>query len=693
MSRGRIQIHIFLAAFLFFNTHAISYASTFVQPANGVEDFIVQVVAHVQETPASITLEWSTQQNAVSYEVYRKEPSSTSWGTNIAMLLAPASSFTDTTVRVGKIYEYQVVKHNTVSSVPIKAYGYVYSGIAVPAVEYRGKVLLLVDDTMMAPLQVELEQHVADLEGDGWEVITQTVSRNATPYEVKGIIHSQYVADPLNMRTVMLFGHIPVAYSGNMAPDGHTDHRGAWPADTYYADMDGVWTDVQVNNTTSSYAHNHNIPGDGKFDQSYISQDVELSIGRVDLANMTAFSPRTEVDLLRSYLQREHAYRNKLITIPQRAIISDSFGTYSNEGLAQNAWKLFPSLVGGANVTIASSPLSSVLTQASYQWVYGSGSGSFVAANSVGSTADFAANDMKGVFYLTFGSYFGDWNVPNNFLRAPLASGDGLTNVWIGRPQFFFQHMALGEPIGTSIKLSQNNKGTYLSTGNGPRRVHLALMGDPTLRQHIIAPPTNPAASNSKGTVHIVWNGSADPVDGYYVYRKSEKDTIFRKISPLVSSTSYVDTISPGKYVYMIRAVRLENTASGTFYNQSTGIQFPYTFSNIYIVPTLNAGKDRSIKNNSEISFDPILKNPSHIFLPNVNWKVISGTGKVSFSTTNSLSTRAKFSGVGDYVLEVIVYGNTTRIKDTVNVTVTRAKFPLIVPVEELAVSSDELSQ
>mgnify|MGYP000013517969 CR=1 FL=1 len=28
-------------------------------------------------------------------------------------------------------------------------------------------------------------------------------------------------------------------YSGNIYPDGHTDHRGAWPADTYYGDIDG----------------------------------------------------------------------------------------------------------------------------------------------------------------------------------------------------------------------------------------------------------------------------------------------------------------------------------------------------------------------------------------------------------------------------------------------------------------------
>lgn len=33
------------------------------------------------------------------------------------------------------------------------------------------------------------------------------------------------------MSTIFLFGDIAVPYSGDINPDAHPDHKGAWPAD------------------------------------------------------------------------------------------------------------------------------------------------------------------------------------------------------------------------------------------------------------------------------------------------------------------------------------------------------------------------------------------------------------------------------------------------------------------------------
>jgi len=57
--------------------------------------------------------------------------------------------------------------------------------------------------------------------------------------DVKSIIINEYIADPANVKAVFLLGQIPLPYSGYLNPDGHSDHKGAWPADAYYADMDG----------------------------------------------------------------------------------------------------------------------------------------------------------------------------------------------------------------------------------------------------------------------------------------------------------------------------------------------------------------------------------------------------------------------------------------------------------------------
>ena len=76
----------------------------------------------------------------------------------------------------------------------------------------------------------------------------------------------------------------------------------------------------------------------------------------------------------------------------------------------------------------------------------------------VGSTSDFAANDPQVVFTMLFGSYFGDWDSQDNFLRAALATPTyTLACVWAGRPYWYFHHMGLGETIGFSARVSQNN--------------------------------------------------------------------------------------------------------------------------------------------------------------------------------------------------------------------------------------------
>src|SRR5262245_8776548 len=104
-------------------------------------NYAVQVTASVQSAPAQITLSWTqdTQSTPASYPVYRKSPGATSWGSG-TLLPGSATSYTDTGVTAGTAYEYQVVRQAGGYS----AWGYVLSGIDVPLVENRGKVVLVV---------------------------------------------------------------------------------------------------------------------------------------------------------------------------------------------------------------------------------------------------------------------------------------------------------------------------------------------------------------------------------------------------------------------------------------------------------------------------------------------------------------------------------------------------------------------
>lgn len=423
-------------------------------------------------------------------------------------------------------------------------------------------------------------------------MIRKDVSRSATVASVKNVIKTEYDADKANVKAVFLFGHVPVPRSGNINPDGHGNHVGAWAADTYYGDMDGVWTDTTVRNTSAERADNHNVPGDGRFDQGTIPSDLELAVGRVDLSNMTCFSNKTpsrsELDLLRAYLEKDHKFRHGKIVVPRRGLIADNFGDIYGEAFAAAAWRSFAPMFTQSNLTPAyNGQYFPTLSSEGYLFTYACGGGSYYTCAGVGGSDDFALNDIKAVFTMHFGSYFGDWDNESNFLRASLGSGYVLTTSWSGRPHWFYHRMALGEPIGNSARLSMNNNGTYQNVNQGGRGVNNVLLGDPTLRLHPVLPPSNLTATAGSG-LKLSWTGSSDTaIKGYHVYRAATAAGPFTRLNAtLVGATSFTDTAPLANGVYMVRAVKLESSASGTYYNPSQGVFYTNGVSNPTPDPT-----------------------------------------------------------------------------------------------------------
>jgi len=535
-------------------------------------DYAVQLSATVQTNPAKVTLSWPADSQVTSYTVYRKGRDAAVWGAGTT-LPGTAIAYTDSGVAVGGTYEYRVDKAASVSGASMTGEGYLYAGIQAPLVESRGKVVLIVDNTFSSALAFELVQLQQDLVADGWTVLRHNVSRTSSVSSVKALIVADYNADRANVKSVFLFGHVPVPYSGDFAPDGHPEHVGAWPADVYYADMDGVWTDFSVTSTGAQDSRNWNVPGDGKFDQITLPSDVELQIGRVDLSNLPSFS-LSETELLRQYLKKDHAFRVKAFQAQPRAMLTDNFGVFGGEAFAGNGFRNFPPFIGATNTSVISAWTWSIAASAqSYLWGYGCGPGDYSSAGGVGTTAQFAGTNSQVVFTMLFGSYFGDWDSQDNFLRAPLAtSGSTLSCAWVGRPWWQFHHMALGETIGFSTRLTQNNLNLYAG-GFETRGVHVALMGDPTLRAHSVAPPTDLLVfTNAFGGFNLRWTPSADSVVGYHVYRAFSTAGPFSRISSnLLNATSYTDP-TLGANVYMVRAVKLETSASGSYFNPSLGV-------------------------------------------------------------------------------------------------------------------------
>ena len=556
-------------------------------------DFALDLEATVSASPPHITLSWtaSALTTVTAQRLHRRLKGGTTWVLQ-ATLATTDTSYADPTAMPGIEYEYWVQRQFSVY--PSVALGYLNAGVNLPLIENRGTLLLVVDDTMTAGLAPELAQLKDDLAGDGWTVQTIPVSRSETPSNVRALIQAAYAADPVNVKAVYLLGHVPVPYSGSINPDGHSNHWGAWPADGYYGDVNGVWTDTSVTTGGASPARTENVPGDGKFDQSSLPSDLELQVGRVDLSGMAQApaSAVSELALLRRYLRKAHDYRQRLgayASVPRRSMIRDGFGFFGGEAFAASGWAAAFSCVGRNVDQPATNQWFTQATANTYLFGHGNGGGSFTSASSVGTSEEFGRKPSRIVFTQLFGSYHGDWDNPNNFLRAPLAgtaTGDslGLVCSWSGRPYWYYHPAGLGENIGYAARSSMNNSGTnFTPTGFSARGVHEGLMGDPTLRFHMVEPPRNFAATTSAGQVTLRWDASTESsLLGYHVYRAPSPTSAFARLTAApLGATSYTDaTATVGvPHRYLVRTVKLESVPGGTYQNASQGALATVTVS------------------------------------------------------------------------------------------------------------------
>ncbi len=548
----------------------------------------VGVYATVQATPTpKITVQWANISgvNINSATIYRRIKGATTWGSAIGTTGSGVNSYQDTGVSVGTAYEYKVVVSHSSGT----GTGYIMSGINVPLRTYNGKIVLVVDSTISGALSAEISQLESDYLADGWIPVTISVSRTATAPAVRSAIQAVYNTDPTNVKAVMLFGHITVPYSGtNVAPDGHSGHAGAWPADGYYGDMDGSWTQGGGNVWSGFATGDRNAMPDStsKFSNNTFPSAIELQVGRVDMYNMPAFA-QNETQLLASYLTKLHTYKVAGWVPMQRSLVVDQLYWYN---FARASMSTMSSAVGPANMTLiediygADSGQPDYTSQANspqgYLWGHGTGYGNIDGSQTVGSTAGLAGSNVNTVFNLLMGSYYGDWDMKNDFLRAFLATpGRSLTSFYSGYWLFYGHQMSLGENMGYSVRETMNNSSSNYSPtlgdccGSGGQNVYVGLMGDPAVRQTYVVPASNLQLSNSGGKFNFTWSASSEAVDGYNVYEITSNNIVKINTS-LITSTNYLSTVDyvTGKK-YMVRAVKTTTSPSGSYENLSLGAQ------------------------------------------------------------------------------------------------------------------------
>ncbi len=563
----------------------------FSYPFGVFEHSAFHVVASVSNAPQGILLEW--KRNPFRKLSIRRrllnEPSPALLTTNVSGL-----SWIDKTAAPGERYEYTIFDPR----LPDRVSGTITASLEGIPEEYRGRALVLVDETLEGSLAQELREFEKDLIGDGWFVTRRSTPRHhdtrwsvnpAAIGKVRAMVQEEYQAARGELRTVILVGHVAVPYTGFGAEDGHIargeNHFGAWPSDLYYADTDGHWTDIDSYPLSyeTFYPETKNVPGDGKFDQSQVPRNaagkpfIEVSVGRIDFARLEGYLGErlSEIAMLKRYFDKNHRYRHGELAFPARAIV-ESF-SHPNENRI-----LFNNAIYNSRRNFGPDPDALVvgdftrLKQAAL-WGFQAGFGAVNVMNNnqanPWSTESITRPSQAPsvAFYMLSGSWFGDWNLAGNLLRGMLVpANSGLASCWMRGHLVRFDRMATGGTIGDAWMATANDPHQAATVFGAPRT--LSLLGDPSLRSSIVPPPGPARVSKGERGSIVTWAKAAGQPMGYFVYASPFALGPFtnRLTERLIQETQFTDTHTDhaARY-YAVRAALLATTGGGSYTNLS----------------------------------------------------------------------------------------------------------------------------
>ncbi len=513
-----------------------------------------------------LRLTWLQQSGATRYQVYTKTSDNKGWD-RIADLQGSDTSYIDSAYKLGTRKEYRVARTSS-NYIGFDGNGYIVAGFNVPATTELGDVILLIENTYKTTAHNEITTYIEQLENEGYRVDAIYASPNDKVSDLKDTIKQHYQNLGKSKSTmIFLLGNIPVPYSGNYRPDGHTEHTGAWPADLYYGAFDITWTDQTVNNTQAQSPRNRNIPNDGKFDVSRynsnsqsFTQYVNVPVGRVDLSEMPSFGADTM--LIKRYLEKAMAFRTGLRKVKNQSLVDDNFGYFGSEAFASGGFRNASTFSAW---NISTSDYRTEMSKESYLLSYGCGPGSYTSCSGVSSTSAFVSDSLLNPFTMTFGSYYGDWDNSDNFLRAPLASkGWGLSSVWSGRPYWMMHPCAHGAPLADAALSTFNTWNVYNAAGfmGG---VHVALMGDPSLRMFVVDNVHELDIIQKCKDLYIHTGDVADLTDSILV--EIWQNGTWKSLNTAAGSDTLIPiNVSHGVHTLSVRYLKLLKSASGSWW-------------------------------------------------------------------------------------------------------------------------------
>ncbi len=538
--------------------------------AESFEDHLFPVKLSIDSSSGlKFKFEWKQDTNSLRYNISRKLLGASSFGNPIATLGHDATSFEDSNVKQGLHYEYKIENYQS----DVSTFTYLAAGVDISLPEKHSLLLLIADNTTLPQNFIKFKSLIStEVQNIHQRMVPASIDFNKNKVQqVKSVIREEFLKDK-SIKYIILIGNIPIPYSGNYTPDGHNEHIGAFPADIWYAELDGDWTDSIIDADSATAFRQHNFPGDGKFDNDYLPSSSDFIISRIDFRNLTDF-PESESQLLERYFEKNIRYRTGEYKAKEKAFISDGFGSYGGFP-ATTIYNQFSTLYGKEQITIKN--MRDSMSSGNYAMAYACAPGGYNSVYLTLYAHDLAEKDYDAVFLSCFGSWLCDWDSENNLLRAAIASRPSVLCSWFGnRPQVPLHNLGLGRTIGEQIYTAQNNKTLYEYWYNGAMRtMHLNLFGDPTLKLRHIKMPNNLDIARNDEYCELKWRASED-ADYYNIYRSVNQNSIGEQINiNPVYDLSYNDyIIHSGKSYYTVKAVKKISTKSGSYYLESSGIR------------------------------------------------------------------------------------------------------------------------
>jgi hypothetical protein len=187
--------------------------------------------------------------------------------------------------------------------------GEAYRNRRLPHLYTKGRMLVIVDNTIFGAVARRINRYVLDVGRDGYWATVHTV-QGGTPADIR---HYIKVRKPVG---VLLVGAVAAPWF-ELDNDFHGAHT-EFPCDLYYMDTNGTWTDPD---------------GDGKFSTHGGNLNPEIWIGRLWTPTQGGNDPR----MINDYLDRNHQFRLGKLGHARSALsyVDDDWQSFSDCGFDQ----------------------------------------------------------------------------------------------------------------------------------------------------------------------------------------------------------------------------------------------------------------------------------------------------------------------------------------------------------------------